>query len=73
MGHDNHPGGKAYKNHSHNHNAGHEYHDHSHMIADYKNRFWISLGLTIPILLLSPIAHKSLGFDDTFKLFIILF
>ncbi|RKY90418.1 MAG: heavy metal translocating P-type ATPase, partial [Ignavibacteriae bacterium] len=34
------------------------------MIADYKKRFWISLGLTIPILLLSPMIQKFLGLDE---------
>ncbi|MCH9029113.1 MAG: cadmium-translocating P-type ATPase [Bacteroidetes bacterium] len=45
--------------------GGHEHHDHSHMIADYKKRFWISLGLTFPILLLSPMIQKFLGLDDS--------
>ena len=45
--------------------GGHEHHDHSHMISDYKKRFWISLGLTFPILLLSPMIQKFLGLDDS--------
>jgi Cu2+-exporting ATPase len=49
----------------HGHKGGHEHHDHSQMISDYKKRFWISLGLTIPILLLSPMIQKFLGLDDT--------
>jgi Cu2+-exporting ATPase len=49
----------------HGHKSGHEHHDHSHMISDYKNRFWISLGLTIPILLLSPMIQKFLGLDES--------
>ncbi|MCH7771231.1 MAG: hypothetical protein IIA49_09475 [Bacteroidetes bacterium] len=53
--------------------GGHEHHDHSHMISDYKKRFWISLGLTFPILLLSPMIQKFLGLDVTSKLIIILF
>ncbi|MCH8035135.1 MAG: copper-translocating P-type ATPase [Bacteroidetes bacterium] len=35
------------------------------MIEDYKRRFWISLALTIPILLLSPMIQKFLGLDDS--------
>lgn len=54
MEYDNHLAGKAYKTHGHHQNAGHEHHDHSQMIFNYKNRFWISLGLKMPILLLSP-------------------
>jgi Cu2+-exporting ATPase len=34
------------------------------MIEDYKRRFWISLLLTIPILLLSPMIQKFLGLHD---------
>lgn len=49
----------------HKHKDGHGHHDHSHMIEDYKRRFWISLGLTLPILLLSSMIQKFLGLDDT--------
>jgi Cu2+-exporting ATPase len=31
------------------------------MVADFRRRFWISLGLTVPILLLSPLIQKLLG------------
>jgi Cu2+-exporting ATPase len=48
----------------HGHNGGHEHHNHSQMIEDYKRRFWISLLLTIPILLLSPMIQKFLGLHD---------
>jgi Cu2+-exporting ATPase len=34
------------------------------MIEDYKRRFWISLLLTILILLLSPMIQKFLGLHD---------
>ncbi len=40
-------------------------HDHSrhhaHMLADFKRRFWLSLVLTIPVLLLSPMIQGWLG------------
>lgn len=43
----------------------HEHHNHhSHhaqMVADYRKRFWISLGLTLPILVLSPMLQAWLG------------
>ncbi len=65
MEHHNHQSGKVHKNHDHQHKSGHEHHDHSHMIEDYKRRFWISLILTIPILLLSPMIQKFMGLDDT--------
>ncbi len=46
------------------HKANHKHHDHSHMIDDFKRRFWISLLLTIPVLLLSPMIQKVLGLND---------
>lgn len=37
---------------------------HAHMVADYRQRFWISLGATIPILILSPMIQGFLGFKQ---------
>jgi Cu2+-exporting ATPase len=34
---------------------------HAHMAADFRTRFWISLALTLPILLLSPLLQKLVG------------
>ena len=34
------------------------------MIADYRRRFWVSLALTVPILLLSPSIRAFLGLDE---------
>lgn len=65
MEHHNHQEGKTHKDQGHQHKDEHEHHDHSNMIEDYKRRFWISLGLTIPILLLSPMIQKFLGLDDS--------
>ena len=45
--------------------AGHEGHDHAAMIADYRRRFWVSLVLTAPILLLSPLIQEFLGLEET--------
>ncbi len=33
------------------------------MARDFKRRFWVSLGLTLPILLLSPLIQAFLGLD----------
>jgi len=52
--HQHHEGG------SHDEHKGHASH-HQHMIADYRKRFWISLGVTVPILLLSPLIQEFLG------------
>ena len=46
----------------HNHSA-----HHGHMIEDFKKRFWISLGITIPILLLSPLVQQFLGLKETLR------
>ena len=46
---------------------GHEGHDHhGMMINDFKKRFWISLILTVPILLLSEMIQHWLGFELKF-------
>ncbi|NBC15085.1 MAG: cadmium-translocating P-type ATPase [Gammaproteobacteria bacterium] len=34
------------------------------MIADFRRRFWVSLALTVPILLLSPLIQAFLGVTD---------
>ena len=46
--------------------AGHHDHQehHAHMAADFRNRFWISLALTVPILLLSPLLQKLVGLRE---------
>lgn len=48
-------------NHSHSdaHHGNHS--SHEHMVQDFKRRFWVSLILTIPVLLLSPMIHYFLG------------
>ena len=46
---------------------GHVEHDHHRMmIEDFKRRFWVSLLLTVPILLLSPMIQMWLGFELRF-------
>lgn len=56
---------------THHHGAnppmGHEGHDHhAMMIHDFKKRFWISLILTGPVLLLSEMIQHWLGFEIKF-------
>ncbi len=36
------------------------------MIADFRKRFWVSLVLTVPVLLLSPMIQEFLGFTLAF-------
>jgi Cu2+-exporting ATPase len=45
--------------------GGHDHH--AHMVADYRKRFWISLALTLPILLLSPMIQKFLGLETALR------
>jgi len=37
---------------------------HEMMIADFRRRFWVSLILTLPILLLSPVVRKLIGLEN---------
>jgi Cu2+-exporting ATPase len=37
---------------------------HAHMAADFRKRFWISLILTLPILILSPMLQKLVGLRE---------
>lgn len=46
--------------HSH---AGH----HTHMVDDFRKRFWISLAVTIPILILSPMLQMFLGLGESIR------
>lgn len=51
----------------------HHHHEHTHldhhrmMIRDFKKRLWLSLALTLPILLLSPMIQHGLGLDWAFS------
>lgn len=54
------------------HSGGHSEHGdhashHEHMIADFRKRFWISLGVSIPILLLSPLIQQFLGLGESIR------
>jgi len=64
---------KAINKSAHHHEAdsnpptGLEGHDHHRMmIADFRRRFWVSMILTVPILLLSPMIQRWFGFDLSF-------
>jgi Cu2+-exporting ATPase len=57
-GHGNHSG------HDHSH---HDNHDHGAMIADFRRRFWVSLVLMIPVVLLSPLIQGWLGVADSWS------
>lgn len=44
--------------------AGHGGHDHGAMVADFRRRFWVTLILTPPVLLLSPMIQHWLGLAE---------
>jgi Cu2+-exporting ATPase len=50
---------------------GHGDHDHGdhheQMVADFRRRFWISLVLTIPVLVLAPMIQQFLGLRETLR------
>lgn len=82
--HHGHSHGDHHKGHAHDHmshahmghggHGGHGGHDHSAMVADFRKRFWISLVISIPVILLSPMIqdifglHEKLHFPGHFQL-----
>src|SRR5215204_5830861 len=57
----------SHTHHDMNPSMGHEGHDHhAMMINDFKKRFWISLILTVPVLLLSEMIQHWLRFEIKF-------
>ncbi len=59
MNHQNHSDHKRTEHNHKNH--------HKHMVEDFKKRFWISLIITVPILILSPMIQRFLGLDDVLQ------
>jgi P-type Cu2+ transporter len=66
------------KHHNHSHDHHHvkgddhnEHHDHGnhhhHMVEDFKKRLWISILITIPILILSPMIQMFINVDWRFS------
>lgn len=59
--------GEPAPNHEHKKEVEHVHHNHhAHMIADFKKRFFVSLILTVPILILSPQIQEFIGFKISF-------
>ncbi|WP_367392993.1 copper-translocating P-type ATPase [Lewinella sp. LCG006] len=55
---------KGHEDHAQHHN--HQDH-HRMMIKDFKRRFWVSLVLTLPVLLLAPMIQNLLGLSWSFN------
>ncbi len=50
------------------HGGKHDHHDHhAHMITDFKKRFWITLILTVPIVILAPMLQQLAGYEWRFR------
>jgi len=69
-GSENHSGSEHQQHHQNS--AGHQGHGdhgshHAHMAADFRKRFWISLVLSVPILLLSPMIQQFLGLGTSLR------
>ena len=61
-------GGHEHAGHEHaGHGHGGHHDHHAHMVEDFRKRFWVSLILTIPILLLSPLIQGFLGLDEALR------
>ena len=71
MDHSNHSSTQHASPHKRKHEMkGMEGHDHSmhhmHMIEDFKKRFWISLVITLPIVVLAPMIQSLVGYEFRF-------
>ena len=65
--HHHHNNGEQHEGHDNGGHSGHSHHEHhKHMMEDFKWRFWWVLGLTIPILALSPMIQDFLRVDWRF-------
>jgi Cu2+-exporting ATPase len=51
------------KNESHKKDKHNHTNHHAMMVKDFRKRFWVSLIITIPILILSPMIQKLIGFQ----------
>jgi Cu2+-exporting ATPase len=59
-------GGKPPGHATHDGHAGHAGH-HAHMVADFRRRFWVSLVLTVPVIVLSPMIQELTGLRETLR------
>ena len=68
--HESHSHGHDHHNHDH-HSGQHQSHSdhhghHEYMIEEFKKRFWISLIITLPIIVLAPMIQELLGYQLRF-------
>lgn len=60
------PDGSVMSGKEHGEHNGHNGHDHAGMIADFLRRFWISLALTLPVVVISPMFQHAVGYHFDF-------
>ena len=66
--HDDHSNHNGHEDHDHDDHSGHDHQDHhAHMIKDFRTRFWISLALSLPIVVLAPMIQGLLGYEFRFE------
>ncbi len=68
--HEDHEDNQGHEDHEHDHDdhSEHDHHDHhAHMIKDFRTRFWISLALSLPIVVLAPMIQGLLGYELRFE------
>tara|TARA_B100001109_G_scaffold242186_1_gene226924 strand:- start:1794 stop:3824 length:2031 start_codon:yes stop_codon:yes gene_type:complete len=57
-----------HEGHHDQHDEGHDHHNHHEMmIEDFKKRFWVSLVITLPIIVLAPMIQQLLGYELRFQ------
>lgn len=65
MSHKGHEGQHAHHKMKSKHEHGEDHH--AHMVKDFRTRFWISLTVSVPILLLSPMIQKFIGIREALR------
>ncbi|MFW6195348.1 MAG: HAD-IC family P-type ATPase, partial [Chloroflexota bacterium] len=64
--HDDHPSrGHVSEHAAHDQREGHPDH-HSAMVADFRRRFWVSLVLTVPVVILAPLIQDTFNYEVAF-------
>src|SRR5699024_3003001 len=64
--HESHHGSHDHEGHDDHSNHGHGGHDHGDMVTEFRNKFFVILVITIPIMLLSPMIQYFVGVDWSF-------
>ena len=58
---------KKGKHNKHSHSSHNHHEHHAHMIKDFRKRFWMSVLLSLPILVLAPMIQELLGYEFRFE------